>query len=134
MKQEPMMKKHNEEIEREIGKTIKLLDEMGPLEVHHLFRVRLMQRVEREFGEGSRPARGRMGSRLDFRLAFMLVLLVVNIGSACISVLDGDRQIASTVSELLEVQDDDYSSQEFAYYDQTSSLPSNTGTEGTQIP
>jgi hypothetical protein len=130
MKQEPMMKKHNEIIESEIGETMKLLDEMRPLEVHHLFRVRLMERVEREFGEGAGLAGDRMGNRLDFRLAFMVLLLVVNLGSAIVSLVDGNQQIASTVSELLDGQDDEYNSQEFAYYDQNSL----TGAEGTQTP
>ena len=43
------MKIHDENIEREVSKTMMLLDEISPLEIHHQFRVRLMQRVEQEF-------------------------------------------------------------------------------------
>jgi hypothetical protein len=133
------MKKRNEKIEARVNETMALLDEMAPLEVHHLFRVKLMQRVEREFGEGAGRANGRMSQRLDFRLAFMALLLVVNLGSALVSVFDGNRLAGVSVGEVLDNQSDDYSSQEFAYYDQTTmttsaSNPAVTGTERDQTP
>jgi hypothetical protein len=134
------MKKCNENIEAKVVETMALLDEMAPLEVHHLFRVKLMQRVEREFGEEAVRANGRMSHRLDFRLAFMALLLVVNLGSALISVFDGNRPAGASVGEVFDNQSDDYSSQEFAYYDQTTttttttSYPAATGTESNQTP
>lgn len=127
------MKKYDENIEARVVETMALLDEMPPLEVHHLFRVRLMERVEEEFGEG---ARARGGNHLDFRLAFMALLLVVNLGSALVSVFDGNRQVTGgAVSELLDSQNDDYSSQEFAYYEQTAATTSPaTETGGEEYP
>jgi hypothetical protein len=134
MKQESIMKKHNENIETEIGKTMELLDEMGRLEAHHLFRVRLMQRVEQEFGEGARRTGSRMSNHLDFRLAFMALLLIVNLGSAVFSIVDGNPQATATISELLDNQNDDYTTQEFAYYDQTATSPGLSGTDQNQAP
>lgn len=127
------MKKHDDNIEARVVETMALLDEVQPLEVHHLFRVRLMERVEREFGEGA-GARG--GNHLDFRLAFMALLLVVNLGSALVSVFHGNRQVTGgAVSELLDSQSDDYGSQEFAYYEQTAATTSlATGTGGEEYP
>ncbi len=111
------MKKHDEDIEREVRRTMTLLDEMAPLELHHQFRVRLMQRVDREFGEGRNS---HFGQRVDFRLAFMGVLLFINFGTAALTIFDGGWQPATaTISELLDNQSLDYTSQDLAYYDQT---------------
>ena len=112
------MKQSNEKIEREISDTMKLLDEMKPLEVHHLFRVRLMQRVEREFGESSKQASG-FGRRIDLKFAFMVVLVIINLGSGVVSVLNNEKPSITGISELIDNLGDDYTSQEFAYYDQT---------------
>ena len=125
------MKKHNEDIEREISETMMLLDEMPALETHHLFRVRLMQRIEREFAEESRRVRHPFASHLDFRLAFMSLLLVVNLGSAFFTFFDGNPQTTVTISELLN-QGDDYSSQEFALYDQTTTGAASTESAATE--
>ncbi|MEI7824171.1 MAG: hypothetical protein WCI01_02655 [Chlorobiaceae bacterium] len=125
------MKKHDENIEREVSKTMTLLDEMKPLELHHQFRVRLMQRVERECTKGIKSG---LRGRVDFRLAFMGVLLVVNVGSAFLSVTSDGRQATATISELLDNQSYDYTSQDFAYYDQAAMLPPVTGTETKQTP
>jgi hypothetical protein len=122
------MKKHDENIEREIAKTMMLLDEMPPLELHHQFRVRLMQRVEREFGEGKKS---HFGSRVDLRLAFMGLLLVVNLGSTVLTIFDGGRQATTTISELLDNQSFDYTSQDLAYYDQAATIPAVTETNQT---
>jgi hypothetical protein len=127
------MTKLNENIEKRVGETMKLLDEMGGVEVNHLFRVRLMQRVEREFGEGLGRTHGRFGNRVDLRLAFMTLLLLINLGSAVLSVFDNNRQTTTTLSELFDNQSDDYSNQEFAFYDQTATDPA-VGTDRTLAP
>jgi hypothetical protein len=126
MKQEHMMKKCNEHIEEEISKTLKVLDEMETITAHHLFRARLMHRLEVECGE--KQGRG-FGVHLDFRLAFMALLLMVNLGSALLSLSNGVQPATTTISELLDSQNDDYASQDFAYYDQT--VPSSAKTIGT---
>ena len=122
------MKKYDENIKKEVSKTLMLLDDMSPLELHQQFRVRLMQRVEREFGEGRK---GHFTSHVDFRLAFMGLLLFVNLGSAALTLIDGARQTTATISELLDNQSFDYTNQDLAYYDQAASIPAVTETNQT---
>ncbi|MEI8033040.1 MAG: hypothetical protein WCH05_06830 [Chlorobiaceae bacterium] len=113
------MKQHNEHIEAEVRKTMQLLDQMEPIAVHHLFRARLMERIGREFGGEAAPSAGGFLRHLDLRLAFMTVLVIVNLGSAALSLQEGGNYAASAVRDTLETASDDYSSQEFAYYEQT---------------
>ncbi|MEI7933701.1 MAG: hypothetical protein WCH30_01420 [Chlorobiaceae bacterium] len=116
MKQDTMMKQHNEKIEAEVSKTMNLLDEFVPLELHHQFRVRLMRRVESEIG----LERGGQyfGIHFDYRLAFMALIFVINLASTLLSVQQGDES-TTTISEVSFIQSDNYANQEFAYYDQT---------------
>lgn len=110
------MKQHNEKIEAEVSKTMNLLDEFVPLELHHQFRVRLMRRVESEIA----LERGRQyfGIHFDYRLAFMALIFVINLASTLLSVQQGDES-TTTISEVSFIQSDNYANQEFAYYDQT---------------
>ncbi|TLU85855.1 MAG: hypothetical protein FDX21_04675 [Chlorobium sp.] len=123
MKPEKMMKQHDDNIEAEVRKTMDLLDELAPLEVHHQFRVRLMQRIDNEIGQEKHIKYP--GFRIDYRLAFMVLLLAVNLGSTMLSVRQGDETI-TTISEVPVSQSEDYSNQEFAYYDQTASYENQT--------
>jgi hypothetical protein len=123
MKQEKMMKQYNENIEAEVCKTMQLLDEIKPLEVHHLFRVRLMRRIEDELGQ---RRKSRSNTRSEYKLAFIVMLLVINLASALLLVKPGENQSVTTIGQLAESQSDDYSSQEFAYYDQTTSYERTT--------
>ncbi len=112
------MKLINEEIEREVCKTLEVLDEIQPVEAHHLFRVQLMQRIDADLEQKSS---GRVVSRFDCRLAYMVLLLVVNLVSAFVSIQqNADQSMAHSV-QLADIQSDDYPAQEFAYYDQTTS-------------
>ncbi|GEM_PF-163781 len=129
MKQEYMMKQQNENIERAVGKTLQLLDELKPLEVHHLFRVRLMQRIEGEFGEGSKKGSSGFSRYFDVRLALMALLLVINLSTALLSLKSNTTQFGAGISELLDNMGDDYTTQEFAYYDQTATQSADTGTD-----
>ncbi len=118
MKQEKMMKKCHEQVETEVTETMRLLDDVEHLEVHHLFRVRLMRRVEEELVQ---KGGGRVSTRIDFGLAFIVLLLLVNLASALLIIKPEEGQSAATVGQLADNQSDDYSSQEFGYYDQTAS-------------
>ncbi len=118
MKQEKMMMKCHEQVEAEVTATMRLLDEAEHLEVHHIFRVRLMRRVEENLVQ---RGRGRVSARLDFGLAFIVLLLLINLASALLVMKPEESQSAATVGQLADNQSDDYSSQEFAYYDQTAS-------------
>ncbi|MBV5302910.1 MAG: hypothetical protein JZU70_01715 [Chlorobium sp.] len=123
MKQEKMMKKYNENIAAEVRRTMQLLDEVKPLEVHHLFRVRLMRRIEDEL---ERRVKGRGNTRSEYKLAFLVMLLVVNLASALLLVKPDKDQAMVEAGQLAESQSDDYSSQEFAYYDRTTSYERTT--------
>ena len=112
------MKQHDKNIEAEVSKTMSLLDELIPLEVNHQFRTRLMRRIESEAGMGK--GINYSGFRIDYRLAFMVMVFVMNIGTTMLSVQHSDESI-TTSSEAPFNQSDDYSNQEFAYYDQTAS-------------
>jgi len=120
LKQENMMKQHNDNIEAEISKTMQALDEIQPIKVDHLFRARLMQRVAHECTPkttGSHVAQ----RRLDYRLAVMSLLFVINLGSALVSIQQSTEQPTTSISKAPNNQSDDYITQEFAYYDQTAS-------------
>lgn len=129
-----MMKRHNNNIEEQVAKTMMLLDEIQPIKVDHHFRVRLMQRIEREFGQRSEYSRAGLRNRFDFRLAFMALLIMVNLGYALLSVQHNNLGKTSGISEMIDNLSDDYPSQEFAYYDQTSAYPAETVTTESKTP
>jgi hypothetical protein len=118
MKQEPMMNKRNEKVESEVNKTMQLLDAMVPLEVGHQFRVRLMQRIDEEFGQTSNVRN--FSIRFDFRVALMALLLMLNVASTLFIKPDEELKV-NVAAQVAESQGDEYSTQEFAYYDQTAS-------------
>jgi hypothetical protein len=111
------MKQHNDHIEAEVMKTLKLLDEMPVLKVHHLFRVKLMQRVDDMQQSSARKGNGALS--LNVRLAFMALLLLVNIASAVLFIRsDKVRPLASLGGNASEWFSDDYASPALAYYAQ----------------
>lgn len=134
MKQELMMKQRNNNIEAQVTRTMKQLDEMKPLEVNHFFRARLMQRVEREFGPGSKHSNSAAENRFALRLAFFTLLIIVNFGAAVVSIQQNNPKPTSGISEMLDKLSDEYSSHEFAYYDQASANAAETGTTENQAP
>ncbi len=121
------MKPYDNNIEAEVAKTMQLLDEMQPIGVHHLFRVRVMQRVEVALGQKS----GRMA---DFRFAFIALLFIVNVSSALLSLQNSTTVPKTEFSELSDASGNDYSAQEFAYYDQTMNDPAATSENGSLTP
>jgi hypothetical protein len=131
-----MMKQQHENIEREIDKTLRQLDEMKPLEVHHNFRVRLTERIDAEYADGSKKLISGFSKYLDARLAFMMLLLVINFGAALLSVQNNESQLLSTGKneQLADNSGDDYTSQQYAYYDQTFSTSVATGGVETGNP
>jgi hypothetical protein len=136
MKQEIMMKQHNKNTEEHVAETMKLLDEMKPLEVNHFFRARLMQRIEREFVPGAKHSITFAGNRFALRLAFFALLIIINIGATLLSVQHNNRGTTSvsTISEMLDKLSDDYTSQEFAYYDQSATYAADTVPNENQTP
>ena len=111
------MKQHNDNIEAEISKTMQVMDEMQPLKVDHLFRARLMQRIERE--ETQQQSRKNLVWHVDYKLAVLTLLFIINLGSALMSKPQQTSQSATTISAISDNQSNEYATQEFAYYDQT---------------
>jgi hypothetical protein len=128
------MEKRYDNIEAEVAKTLRILDEMKPVEINHFFRVRLMQRIEQESAQGLRKFNNGGYRRLDLRLAFMALLIIINIASALIAVTHNNTQIKSGISEVMDNQGYDYARSTFAYYDQTGTFPSDNESNGSQNP
>ena len=74
------------------------------------------------------------GNRIDLRLAFMVLLIIVNLGGTLLTVQQNSHSATSGISEMLDKLSDDYTSQEFAYYDQTSPAQTETVTNDSQTP
>ncbi len=107
---------HNDMHTREeVKRTMAVLDGIRPIEVHPGFRVRLMQRIEEESNAGALTANG-IASRLNYRFALMLLLIIINLGSALVVLLQNAGDSAPAISEILGNFGDDYSSSTFAYY------------------
>jgi len=73
------MKQHRHNIEAEVAKTMSLLDKPAAIEVSAPFRARLMQRLEAEESKG---LQGNHAFHVDYRVAFMALLLVANLASS----------------------------------------------------
>lgn len=99
----------------EARKTLALLETMRAPEAHHLFRARLMQRIEEEAARGGFGRSGAMAS-MNYRLAFMLLLIVINLGSALLVLLSQGTESTPSIGEMISSFGDDYSSSTFAYY------------------
>ncbi|WP_157858176.1 hypothetical protein [Pelodictyon luteolum] len=99
----------------EVKRTMAVLDGIRPIGVHPSFRVRLMQRIEEESNAGALKTSG-IGSRVNYRFALMLLLIIINLGSALIVLLQNAGDSAPAISEMLGSFGDDYSSSTFAYY------------------
>ncbi|TCD48872.1 hypothetical protein [Chlorobium sp. N1] len=107
---------HNDMHAREEArKTMEILERMGGIEAHHLFRARLNERIERDSATG---ALGRTGAprAANYRLAFMLLLILINLGSALVVLIQNAGDSTPAISEMLSSFGDDYSSSTFAYY------------------
>lgn len=129
------MKKSNMNIETEIDRTLHLLDEMKPLEVNHFFRVRLTQRIEKESElRSNKLAVGWGSGKIDFRFAFMALLIIINIASAFVSLIHTGSPVRTGISEMLDSQGYDYARPAYAYYDQTGTFPSDPETDNNQNP
>ncbi len=113
------MNRSTEQRDAEVVKTLKILDDMPRLEVHHLFRAHLLQRID------SMESRNSFASSLaggfNPRLAFFGLLLILNIGSGMLLFVHGTPQ--STINSsggLAEAFNEDYGGPALSYYDQTS--------------
>jgi hypothetical protein len=107
------MNRTKEHLDAEVAKTMKILDEMPRIEPHHLFRARLLQRIEAA-GAADAPAGGFMP-----RLAFFSLLLAVNVGMGVLLFTHQDTQpTANRNGAVAESYSEDYGGPALSYYDQ----------------
>jgi len=112
------MKRHDKQIEEQIGETMRLLDSLPSLKASPLFRVRVMERIDalqrKKFESG-----GLRGS-FNVRLALGAMLVAVNIGSSALFFTSaGHIGGISDASGAIEQLRDDYAGPELAYYVET---------------
>ncbi|NTW56444.1 MAG: hypothetical protein HGB20_05305 [Chlorobiaceae bacterium] len=127
------MNKRHDNIEAEVAKTLGLLDHIEPLEVTHHFRVRMMQHIEQQqSARGIRNFNTGWGyNRFDLRLAFMAILIIINLASALLVVNhNSNTQVKQGISEVMDNQAYDYTRSTYAYYDQTGTFPSDSEANG----
>ncbi|NTU68688.1 MAG: hypothetical protein HGB02_07400 [Chlorobiaceae bacterium] len=107
------MNRRKEEVDAQVMKTMRILDNMQRVEPHHLFRARLLERIDTE--KRSRVVTGGFNPRL----AFFGLLLTVNVG---MGVLMFTRQDGSTTTahsgDTAEAANEEYGSPALSYYDQ----------------
>ncbi|NTV02494.1 MAG: hypothetical protein HGB04_06870 [Chlorobiaceae bacterium] len=107
------MKISKEQLDTEVMKTLGILDNMPKVQPHHLFRARLLERIDA--AAGSRPA----AVGFNPRLAFFGLLLSVNIG---MGVLMFTRQDSATTAarsgDTAEAVGEEYGSPALSYYEQ----------------
>jgi hypothetical protein len=115
------MNRTTEQRNAEVTKTIGMLDQMPKVEVNHLFRVRLMQRIEAmEVKKTSWLALP--GSSFSPRLAFMTLLLVLNVASAFMLFMHETPQATGPSMATAESFSEDYGGPALSYYDDQSAI------------
>ncbi|HHE31937.1 MAG TPA: hypothetical protein ENL07_04765 [Chlorobaculum parvum] len=110
-----------EQLEAEVSKTLEILDQIPQVEAGHRFRAQLMQRID-----SMEPA-SRSGitasDALSPKVAFLALLLMLNIASGMLMFMNEAPQSASSVSgTLAESFSEDYGSPALSYYDNQSAL------------
>jgi len=120
MKADNKMNRSMAERDAEVMKTLKILDDMPRIEVHHLFRARLLQRIET--GESRRAIAGGFNPRL----AFFSLLLAINIGMGMLMITHRDPQsVTAHGGATAESYSDDYGGPALSYYEQAADSQGN---------
>lgn len=107
------MNRSKEQRDAEVRKTMAILDNMPEVEPHHLFRARLLERIDatqrsRAVAPGFSP-----------RLAFFSLLLAVNVGMGVLMFTDRDTStIPARSGDTAEAVSDEYGSPALSYYEQ----------------
>jgi hypothetical protein len=114
------MNSNTEQRRAEAMKTMRILDELPRIEPHHLFRARLLERIESENAGAS------VVSGLNPRLAFFSLLLAINIAMGTVLLLDRDTRPSMQGGDAIaESYGDEYGSPALSYYDQQEEEPAN---------
>ncbi|NTU94203.1 MAG: hypothetical protein HGB29_06575 [Chlorobiaceae bacterium] len=106
------MNRSMEQRDAEVKKTMNILDEMPRIEAHHLFRARLLQRIEASAQTASTSA------GFNPRLAFFSLLLLFNIAMGVLLFLHQDPQMTNRSSAIAESYNEEYGSPALSYYEQ----------------
>ena len=120
------MNRSKEQQDAEVSKTMAILDNMPMVEPHHLFRARLLERIDatqrsRAVAPGFSP-----------RLAFFSLLLAVNVGMGVLMFTHQESStLTSRTGDTAESVSEDYGSPALSYYDQTPA-PDKTDSESEQ--
>lgn len=115
------MSRTTEQRNAEVTKTLGVLDQMPRVEINHLFRARLMQRIEAmEANKSSGIAV--FGSTLNPRLALMALLLVLNVASALLLFMHETPQATGASIAVAESFSEDYGGAALSYYDDQSAI------------
>jgi hypothetical protein len=115
MKQDKKMNRN-----AEIARTLEILDKLPEIKAGSSFRVRLMLRIE---SMESKPYAGYSVSSRAFspRMAFLTLLLVLNVASAMLFFMHGQSGSTATASgTLAESFSDEYGGPALSYYDDQS--------------
>ncbi|MBN1929598.1 MAG: hypothetical protein JW764_08670 [Chlorobiaceae bacterium] len=116
------MNRNSEHLEAEVSKTLELLDQMPKVQVSGRFRTQLLHRID-----SMEHAGGAVGTTVlavfSPKLAFLTLLLMLNIASAMLLFMNGGPQSATGISgTLAETFSDDYGGPALSYYDDQSAL------------
>jgi len=116
------MNRNSEQQNAEVIKTLEMLDRMPEVKVNHLFRARLMQRIESmEVSRNSRLASS--GGAFNPRVAFLALLLILNVASAGFLFLhESPRQNSALSGGISETFSEDYGGPALSYYDEQSAI------------
>ncbi|NEX14319.1 MAG: hypothetical protein C1941_06460 [Prosthecochloris sp.] len=100
-------------IETEVRKTLALLDTLPELESHHLFRARLFERIEHE---AAGPYHERHSTAGGLKLALMVFLFVINIGSVFVLMQSNTSEQMLSKQEVIQSLTNEYNSPALSYY------------------
>jgi len=92
-----------------------------------------MERIERE-NSASGWLNAGSSAGMTYRFAFIVLLIIVNVGSALVVFFNTTEQRAPLFSDMRTTISDDYSSPTFAYYEQPAAYSSDTETMETRTP
>ena len=107
------MNNNKDQRDAEVVKTLGILDDMPRVEPHHLFRARLLERID---AEERRPA---VAGGFNPRVAFFGLLLAVNIGMGALMFTHQEPQTSmSRPGDTAESVNEEYGSPALSYYEQ----------------
>jgi hypothetical protein len=122
MKPERTMNRNSEKQQAEIAKTLGMLDRMPEVQVNHLFRVRLLQRIE-SMEVSRKSVLTRRDGIFNPRVAFLALLMVFNVASAGFLFLhESPQQSGTLMGGISETFSEDYGGPALSYYDEQSAI------------